>query len=72
MKHCEKKNLKLDELPLEQLQKFSPLIKSDVYKSLDPKNTIRSRTGVGETSPKSVTSQAHKNLKRLKALGYKE
>ena len=72
VKHCEKKNLKLDELPLEQLQKFSPLIKSDVYKYLDPKNTIRSRTGVGETSPKSVTSQAHKNLKRLKALGYKE
>ena len=57
---------------LAQLQKFSKSIKDDVYKSLDVENSIKSRDGIGETSPKSVNAQAHKNLKRLKELGYKE
>ncbi len=72
VKYCEKKAQKLEELSLSELQKFSSLIKDDIYKYLDPKNAIRSRTGVGETSPKSVAGQAHKNLKRLKSLGYKQ
>ena len=72
VKFCEKESIQLNDCSLGQLQKFSKSIKDDVYKSLDAKNSIKSRDGIGETSPKSVSAQAHKNLKRLKGLGYKE
>ena len=72
VKFCEKKSIQLHDCSLAQLQKFSKSIKDDVYKSLDVENSIKSRDGIGETSPKSVSAQAHTNLKRLKSLGYKE
>ena len=72
VKHCERKGISLHELPIAQFQKFSNSIDKDVYDLLDAKNSVKARSGIGETSPKSVSTQAHKNLKRLKKLGYKE
>ena len=72
VKHCERKGIPLHELPIAQFQKFSNSIDKDVYDLLDAKNSVKARSGIGETSPKSVSIQAHKNLKRLKKLGYKE
>jgi len=48
------------------LKNFSPLISKDIYKALDPMICIKSRTGIGETSPSSVTKQANAILARLK------
>ena len=72
VKHCEKKSIPLYELSLKEFKKFSKYINKDVYKLLDAKNSVRAKSGIGETSPKSVKSQAHKNLKRLSGFGYKE
>ena len=72
VKHCERKGISLHELPIAQFQKFSNSIDKDVYDLLDAKNSVKARNGIGETSPKSVSNQAHKNLKRLKKLGYKQ
>ena len=71
VKHCEKTAQGMSEIPINQLKKFSKAIDKDVYKLLDAKNSIKTRSGVGETSPKSVKRQAQKNLKRLRGFGYK-
>ncbi|MBT5406149.1 MAG: argininosuccinate lyase [Gammaproteobacteria bacterium] len=66
VKYCEKNNLELTDLSIDQLKNFSPLISKDIYKALDPMICIKSRTGIGETSPSSVTKQANAILARLK------
>ncbi len=71
VKHCEKSSVTLSDLSIEKLKSFSKMIDKDVYKLLDAKNSIKTRSGVGETSPKSVKKQAAKNLKRLRQFGYK-
>ena len=72
VKFCEKKSLQLSDLTLDELKGFSTLISNDVYKVLDPMTCIKSRTGVGETSPASVTKQANAVLARLKKSGFKK
>ena len=59
---AEKNHIQLFELELKELQSFSKLIKNDVYKALDPKKTIYTRTNIGGTSPKQVIKQI-KNAK---------
>ena len=58
--------MELTDLSIDQLKNFSPLISKDIYKALDPMICIKSRTGIGETSPSSVTKQANAILARLK------
>jgi argininosuccinate lyase len=72
VKFCEKKSLQLSDLTIDELKGFSALIANDVYKVLDPMTCIKSRTGVGETSPASVTKQANAVLARLKKSGFKK
>ncbi len=45
----------LNQVPLEELQKHSPLIESDVFAALDLDHTIRSKNVKGGTSPVRVT-----------------
>ncbi len=71
VKFCENKALKLTDLSIDQLKKFSPLISKDVYKALDPLTCVKARTGIGETSPSSVVKQANAILARLKKNGFK-
>ena len=70
VKHCEKNSLKLSDLSIDQLKSFSPLISKDIYQALDPMTCVKSRTGVGETSPSSVVKQANATLARLKKHGF--
>jgi len=48
-------------------EKFSKLIKSDVYSFLDPKKTIYTRNMIGGTSPKQVIRQVKKAKIKLKS-----
>ena len=47
----------LEDLPLEQYKKFSPLIESDVYQAIDLKNCVQKRISEGGTSVQSVKKQ---------------
>ncbi len=71
VKLCEKKSLNLHELELSEFKNFSKLINKDIYQVLDPINCIKSRKGVGETSPVSVLRESAASLKRLKKFGFK-
>ncbi|MBS82683.1 MAG: argininosuccinate lyase [Gammaproteobacteria bacterium] len=72
VKFCEKKSLELNDLTIDQFQKFSPLIKNDIYKILDPNYSIKSKQSKGSTSPKSVLEQAKTLINRLSKHGYKK
>jgi argininosuccinate lyase len=46
----------LDQLKLEELQKFSPLIDADVYEALSLERTLASKAQVGGTAPEAVAA----------------
>ena len=71
VKFCEKQDMQLIDLSLEKLQSFSKLITKDIYPILDPMISVQSRTGIGETSPRSVKKESNSIIKRLKKYGYK-
>ena len=71
VKFCEKQDIQLIDLTLEKLQSFSKLITKDIYPILDPMISVQSRTGIGETSPRSVKKESNSIIKRLKKYGYK-
>ncbi len=59
---------KLDQLSLDELQKFSPSINDDVFKVLSPQGSVASKNTYGGTAPKKVLEQiklAHQRLKRF-------
>jgi argininosuccinate lyase len=64
---AEKQKLQLFQLDIKDLQKFSKLIKSDVYSFLDPEKTIYTRNMIGGTSPKQVIRQVKKAKIKLKS-----
>jgi argininosuccinate lyase len=56
----------LNDLPLEELQQFSPLINNDIYDALSLEQTLKSKSQVGGTSPELIASalaQAREILK---------
>ncbi len=59
-------NKKLDELRLDELQKFSPSINDDVYDVLSPQGSVASKNTYGGTSPKQVAKQLKLAVERLK------
>ena len=63
--------MQLIDLSLEKLQSCSKLITKDIYPILDPMISVQSRTGIGETSPRSVKKESNSIIKRLKKYGYK-
>ena len=71
VKFCEKKSIELHQLTLDQLQSFTDLITSDIFRTLDPMTSIKSRSGIGETSPTSVARESLAIQKRLKKYGFK-
>jgi argininosuccinate lyase len=64
VRHCEEKNLQLEDLPLAQLKKFSPLFQKDVKSWLSLDAAIARRDVIGGTSKNQVERQ----LRRLKKL----
>ncbi|MDG2061670.1 MAG: argininosuccinate lyase [SAR86 cluster bacterium] len=64
--YAEDKGVQLFELNLNELKKFSKLISSDVYNSLDPNKTIYLRNKTGGTSPDQVLKASRKAKEVIK------
>lgn len=57
--------IELDELPLEELRKFSPLIEEDVRRALSLEQTLLSKSQTGGTSPERVAEALADARRRL-------
>jgi len=58
VRHAENRRCDLSELPLEQLQQFSPLVAQDVYAALTLEGSVASRDHPGGTAPAQVRAAA--------------
>jgi len=56
----------LEELPLDVLRGFSPLIGEDIYKVLTPEGSIAARNHVGGTAPEQVLAAVKRAKERLR------
>jgi argininosuccinate lyase len=64
--HCIKEEKKLEDLTINELSAFSPLIGKDIYAFLAPEESVKNKNSQGGTSLREVTKQ----IRRLrKALG---
>ena len=52
--YAEQKNCDLNDLELEELQQFSPLIETDIITILTPEGSMKSRNHIGGTAPNQV------------------
>jgi argininosuccinate lyase len=57
VRHAIARGCELGDLPLEDLQRFSPLIGRDVYAALTVEASLRARSVVGGTAPEAVRQQ---------------
>jgi argininosuccinate lyase len=64
VRHCEEKNLKLEDLTLPELKKFSPLFGKDVKARLTLDAAVARRAVIGGTAK----AQVERQIKRLKKL----
>ncbi len=65
VRHAEKAGVDLADLPLAELQTFSPLIGKDVFKVLSPEGSLASRDHIGGTAPKQVRAAIARARKAL-------
>ncbi len=63
---AEQKGIQLSDLTLEQMQSVTPAIEKDVYKVLDPKNTVKRKKSLGSTQTAGVKRAIASWKKRLK------
>lgn len=66
VKYAIAENKQLDQLTLDELQKFSPSINKDVFTVLSPQGSVASKNTYGGTAPEQVAKQiklAHQRLK---------
>ncbi|GHT45330.1 argininosuccinate lyase [Endomicrobiia bacterium] len=61
--YCKKKSRTLNDLSIEEYNKFSPAFKKDIFEYLNAKNIVDMKTSYGGTSKKSVMRQIE-NIKR--------
>ena len=62
-----KKNIKLNELTLSDLNKVEPKIREEVFKILSPENSIESRNSFGGTASREIKRQIKFWKRRLNA-----
>lgn len=65
VRSCIENGKGLEDMKLEELQKFSPLIEIDVLSHLEHASVMHARTSEGGTSPKSVLEQIARGRKLL-------
>jgi argininosuccinate lyase len=65
VRHCVEHKVSLDTLPLEVLQRFSPLIQQDVYAVLTLEGSVAARQHFGGTAPVRVKEAALRLLQQL-------
>ncbi len=67
--YCLQENKTLEELTLEEYQKFSPAIKEDVYQFINIERCVRARRALGGPSPDEVRAaiaRAREKIERVK------
>ena len=65
VKYCEKSNVSMDELSIEEFNKYSKLIENDVYHYISVEHSVSARKNIGSTSPKNVLKNAKSVLTSL-------
>ena len=65
VRHAETRGSDLADVPLEELQKFSPLIGADVFDALTLEGSLASRSHIGGTAPARVKQAITKARKAL-------
>ncbi len=58
VKYCEKSNVPMNELSIEEFNKYSKLIENDVYNCISVEHSVSARKNIGSTSPKNVLKNA--------------
>jgi len=66
--HCEEHGGGLEDLPLETLRGFSPVISEDVYPVLSAEASVAARKAAGGPAPEAVHREAAAGWKRLDAV----
>ena len=67
VRHAITGNRRLEQLDLQELQAFSPLVEPDVFDVLSPEGSVRSKNTYGGTAPAQVAMQVEQARLRLKA-----
>jgi len=65
VKAAETKDIDLEQLSLEEMQKVEPRITKAVFSVLSVENSVKSRTSYGGTAPQNVAKMARQWLRRL-------
>ena len=68
VKYAIEQNKKLDELKLDELQKFSPSISDDVFDVLSVEGSVASKNTYGGTAPARVKEQIALAKKRMQEI----
>lgn len=63
--HAIAAGVELDALPLEEMQKISPVIEDDVFKALSLERTLNTKNAIGGTSLQQVSAAIQNAKKRL-------
>ena len=63
---AEKKNKRLDQLTIEEIQKIEPKLKTDVLNIFDLRNSIKSKKSFGGTSFENIKKMIEKYKKEIK------
>src|SRR5882672_9861483 len=67
VRFAEKAGLGLEQLPLEEMRRFSPKVEKDVYRVLTLEGSIASRSHIGGTAPAQVRAAIKRARKSMKA-----
>jgi argininosuccinate lyase len=63
--HAIERGCELEELPIEELQSFTPLIEKDVFTALSLQKTLATKSQIGGTSPERVAAELESARSRL-------
>src|SRR6266850_5019209 len=67
VRFAEKSGLSLEQLPLEEMRRFSSKVDKDIYRVLTPEGSVASRSHIGGTAPAQVRAAIKRVRKLLKA-----
>ena len=64
---CLDKGCSLDDLPLEEFRRYSPVIDSDIYEAISMKTCVERRNTTGAPGPEAIRAEIERNRKYLSA-----
>jgi argininosuccinate lyase len=63
--HAMARGAELDQLPLDEMKSFAPVIEDDVFQSLSLERTLTSKSAIGGTAPERVATELQSARSRL-------